>query len=80
MVCQTTLLLLATLASSCDALVLGARPAALTTPRVAAQPAMQLFGGKKKTPEEILEEKVRGSRPRCCACSGCPTHVGEDAS
>merc|ERR1719387_902458 len=61
------------IATSCaDALaVLGARRAALTTPRVAAAPAMQLFGfgGPSKTVEEILEEK--GYWPGEWVCADC---------
>ena len=59
------------LAAGADALALGARPAALravATPRAAAPPAMQLFG-KKKTVEEILEEK--GYWPGEWVCADC---------
>merc|ERR1740138_397860 len=58
-------------ATATDALVLGAsRPSlAAATPRVAAPPAMQLFGGPKKTPEEILEEK--GYWPGEWVCADC---------
>ena len=51
-------LLLLALAACAEAFSpIGARPMAMAaSPRVAVQPAMQLFG-KKKTVEEVLEEK-----------------------
>merc|ERR1719502_1962503 len=63
------LVLLAAFAGVADALVMGGRPALVTAPRVAASPAMQLFGREKKTPEEILEEK--GYWPGEWVCADC---------
>ena len=59
-----------------EALVVGAaRPtlASAVAPRVTAPPAMQLFGGgNKKSPEEILEEKVRVALASAVlACASC---------
>merc|ERR1719440_1050922 len=64
-------LLVCFLVAPLEALALNARPASAlraTAPRVSAPPAMQLFG-KKKTVEEVLEEK--GYWPGEWVCADC---------
>ena len=56
---RALLLVIGSLAAA-EALVLGARPQLATAAPRAAAAQMQLFG-KKKTAEEILEEKVRAA-------------------